>query len=1137
MKLTHLVACCVCILAVSVASAQEKAQVEFVHALKNEYGPRLADEYLKRLQQKSPAEYTPRLALEAALIKIELAEKSATASERLRLTREAEAAIKGYTGPEAKLTNIKILNLQARALRLKAWREDERSEGYDKSVAQALSVLDEVGRQLDGSITQLAAEIPKAKDADAKKELERALMQAEFDYGVALYDHGDLTKFTGGELLRAKDKFDKVAGKKDVDPPLSVVARAWQTRCMERTGDKDKVAPAYTLVEADTTPNADAGRREASYFHLLWSARPVLSPPLAPDPKTFGKTLEELQKLGALWLTNNEKQAAAAQVAGAHFIVALATYDKAELEISKVPVADIPKRKALYDEARKHFHDAERTDNEYSFKARSYRIQCFVVLQGWSKDVPITESGKLKDATASVPLKNLTTFDDLADRAQFEIMRLGEKLRDAPEDKIAGLRTEYTKRAIEALQAAIALAKTKDSKVPEDELTQARLMLTYAYMAAEDAAHTVEEGQKLVDENSPQAADAAVYVLQGYSALLRQLEVERAERTKAADKAKDGEERQKLTKLRDETIAEQKKRTADFFAFMNKVVANWPDEQAADIARHQQGMLLYNDKKYPQAIAKLAQVRPGYAAYPSVRFQLAIIAWNSCTEDDKPAPEDIEKRSFDELAKPFKDLFKKGESPYWKARALSVVTELQPPPAGTDPAAIESYVRAKMMLAGPYFKASKFKEMDAMFPDLYAKVQAGDLPIEKDNWPKVRASLLKCVLLSAYGKADQLVQAAQKVNPKAVNFQDTRPFFDPVLPFILNAETGGPTKAALDVMRPAGNDPTEDIEAARFRDTFMESVLRAYLLDGKGAEAARLTRALVKFYPEKNDKGEATDGGAALTIEPLIAQTTNYIADLRAASRLAEVDGKKELAAAKKTEADKLTTGFANYLGEIDKDKAALKPAYNRLLARAFLSIDQPSKALPLVAADPGAPADDTPEAKVRPYVEERVFYLRCLRETKKLDEADKLFASLQKKDEALTEKKLTPWFSNDVYFLIEECRLLDARAKNREAATKWVAVAQKLSSRVNHSRTEKELYFECYCGWVHAGYLVVAANEDPDKRADGIQKAAQAILKMEDRWPDLGGDVSKVRFLQLLDSAPPLKDAYTKLKADKKGS
>jgi hypothetical protein len=1128
MKPFRIAALCLAFALPALAADQDVAQLEFIRALKSEYGPRLADDYLKRLQQQSPGEFKPRLALEAALIKLELAEKAPTASERMRLTREAETAIKGYNGPEAGLTKIKILNLQARALRLKAQREDDNPEAYEKTKAQALSLLQEVARQLDATATQLTGDIAKTKDANEKKALEQALIQAEFDLGVNAFERAELSKFDdNGALQSAKGKFEQVIAKKTVDPPLSVRARAWLGRYMEHAGSDQKMEVFYSNIEKDGTPGGDAGRAEAAYFHLLYSGQAVTS---ARFGAISAATIEKVQALGDIWLKNYGNQAAAAEIAGTHYVLAMAAYERANLDVGKIPASEIPKRKALYEEARKHFREVERTDNDYSGKARRSKLQCFVILQGWSKDVPLTEAKKLKNAAADVPLQKLTTFEDLLDRAQFEIARLGEKLREPgiAEDKIPELRADAMKRSIDALQAAIALGTTKESKVPADELVQARLMLTYAYLGLDDGARTVENGQKLVEENVPQAADAAIYVLQGYSSMLRKLNTELEQRSKAVQKAQDKEEQQKAAKLRDETATELKKRTEDFYAFMNKVVSNWPDEQAADIARHQQGMLLYNERKFPQAIAKLAQVRPDYAAYTTVRFQLAVIAWNSAADDDKPTPDDPEKRSLKDLLKML-DGVKLSE--YWKARALVVVIELQAPPAGADPSSVEYYIRAKMMLASPYYEADKFKEMDAIFPPLLANVQSGALVMDKEARADVQPSLLECVLLAAYGRA------ATKVDPKTVKFQETRPLFDPVMPLILDPQTGAATDVMAALMKPTGKDPAKDAHTVKFRDTFMEAIMRAYLLDGKGVEAAKLLRALTKFYPDKDAKDEPSDGGAAQIGGALFMRTSNDVADLRAAAKIAEIEGKKDVAAAKKSEADKLTAGVASFLDDLAKDPKALKPEYNRLLAKGFVAIDQPAKAIPLIQNDPGAPAAGAPAEKVRAYAEERVLYVRCLRETKNLDGADKAFADLQKQDAALVGAKQPPIFADDVYYLIEECRLLDAHGKHEESVKKWKAVTQKLSGKLNHTRTEKELYFDCYCGWVFAFYKVAAAIEDDDKRAETVQLAAQKILRVEERWPDFGGDVSKARFLMLLESTPPLKEAYTKLKTDKKGS
>src|SRR5205085_12582699 len=111
----------------------------------------------------------------------------------------------------------------------------------------------EVDRQLQATISQLSAEIPNAKDAKEKKALEEELMQAEFDLGVNRLERED---FTG-----ARGMFDKVALKKDTDPPLALLGRAWIARCMQHSGDDPvKVMDAYKSIDADRAAGTGSAR-------------------------------------------------------------------------------------------------------------------------------------------------------------------------------------------------------------------------------------------------------------------------------------------------------------------------------------------------------------------------------------------------------------------------------------------------------------------------------------------------------------------------------------------------------------------------------------------------------------------------------------------------------------------------------------------------------------------------------------------------------------------------------------------------------------------------------------------------------------------------------------------------------------
>jgi hypothetical protein len=315
----------------------------------------------------------------------------------------------------------------------------------------------------------------------------------------------------------------------------------------------------------------------------------------------------------------------------------------------------------------------------------------------------------------------------------------------------------------------------------------------------------------------------------------------------------------------------------------------------------------------------------------------------------------------------------------------------------------------------------------------------------------------------------------------------------------------------------------------------MEMILRAYLLDGKGVEAARLVRALNKMYPDKDAKGQDSDGGALQTGDPLMTQMINYVADLRAAARLADIANKKDVATAKKSEADRLSAGLKAMLDDIAKTPQGLKPAWNRLVAKGYLSVNDSANAAVFVQQDTGAPASGAPAAKVQAYIEERLLYVRALREAGNLPGAEKAIADLKKQDDALVAAKQTALFAGEPMLMFEQASLLDAKKKFNESWKDWKALANKTTSKVGKSRMEKELYFQAYCNYVRAGFKSI--TDDEKDKQEKINQAARAIVDLENRWPDMGGDVSKVRFLQMLDSEPVLKQAYDNLKGDKKGS
>jgi hypothetical protein len=68
-----------------------------------------------------------------------------------------------------------------------------------------------------------------------------------------------------------------------------------------------------------------------------------------------------------------------------------------------------------------------------------------------------------------------------------------------------------------------------------------------------------------------------------------------------------------------------------------------------------------------------------------------------------------------------------------------------------------------------------------------------------------------------------------------------------------------------------------------------------------------------------------------------------------------------------------------------------------------------------------------------------------------------------------------------------------------------------------------KVQYFECY--YYLTNCLYHAGVKGKDEKA--IKRSADLIARLEQKWPDFGGDVAKARFDQLLASDQNLKNQY----------
>jgi hypothetical protein len=114
---------------------------------------------------------------------------------------------------------------------------------------------------------------------------------------------------------------------------------------------------------------------------------------------------------------------------------------------------------------------------------------------------------------------------------------------------------------------------------------------------------------------------------------------------------------------------------------------------------------------------------------------------------------------------------------------------------------------------------------------------------------------------------------------------------------------------------------------------------------------------------------------------------------------------------------------------------------------------------------------------------------------------------------------------------LKEKAYLLIEEKKFAEAARQANSLVRQLLAKVNTDNALKEHYLECYYLQVYCVLKHGQGLEDPAKRAREVKSAALLIAQLEKRWDDLGGDVSKKRFTDLLDQEKDLKEAYEQVK------
>ncbi len=507
--------------------------------------------------------------------------------------------------------------------------------------------------------------------------------------------------------LEAQKVFDKLAAG-DANDKITWQARAWSGRCFQELGEPKKARAKYNDILAATVPAARDGKRLARYFSLLALQE-------APE-ETEKKNLNSYIILRASdWIAEYHNYAHTPEGYGIRFLLAETLIKEAEDSAVRVTAAE---RNVMLVCARRYLRELEQTENDYTDRAK--RLKLFAMQ---------------KQGSFKKPINQLQSFEDCFERAQYEIMQIGEDAKKLKDDggKIDAARKARMASAVEALRAGL---KKPDARTPSVELNNARAMLAYYLMNEGKYKEAIDVGESFAraDSRPSQASVAAIYALLSYGQLMA-----RREREAADPKALQN----------DEQYRDDKKHMLDLAKYMEE---RWPRDRAGDLARHQLALRLLREEKYPEAIQKLKAITPTYPSYISTQFALARAALQHAEQD-------------------------KSDAGGYRKQAVAALASIPDPSPAAEPEVNLDYLRAKLTLGWELFHDKKYKEVDALTQTLPAKVESLRLLGDPAKEAEVRAKLAENVgLLKLYSKAHQA-----EAQFKAGHYAEVAKLLDPVV--------------------------------------------------------------------------------------------------------------------------------------------------------------------------------------------------------------------------------------------------------------------------------------------------------------------------------------------------------------------
>jgi hypothetical protein len=412
--------------------------------------------------------------------------------------------------------------------------------------------------------------------------------------------------------------------------------------------------------------------------------------------------------------------------------------------------------------------------------------------------------------------------------------------------------------------------------------------------------------------------------------------------------------------------------------------------------------------------------------------------------------------------------------PSYQEQAIQALKKIPELAAGADPRTSHYYFLAKLRLAGLLFATKQYDQMGVLTDQLTKRYSDVKAELDDDAKKEIEQQLQIVPVYAQYGKAE--------IDFRAGKFEEVRKTVDPLVDQVVQ-------------------NKLQDLKDPQMIRLIFGLALRVNVRQGQTKRAQEILELLL------NRKAQGELEGTAAVLGDLVLQLRGQIEELRQQGKAAT----EELA--------KTVASLTAFLDEVSKQpEEKLTPELVRFLAFSYGGLQKHQEAAALLERIriPKTDAQDKngDQEKLAQYRGMQIMLVRELRLSKQYDQArDKLKALLG-----------SSWGSKNLDVKKELNSLWEDEEKFAAAGKAWNDMMSSLRPLIDKNPKYKDLYFECYYHLVFCIYKNALLIQDKTKKEEGIQRAANLIVTLQQSKPDMGGEGLKKQYDDLLEKETVLK-------------